>query len=88
MYKYGTTEMKDEEVLLFVDSSLANNEGVVSEAIQDMRMIDTMLQAHKMHKVVHVYIKKTGAGHTRRSAGFLDTMSSIVSGRLNGAFDY
>lgn len=39
--KYGTEIMKDEEVLLFVETAVENGSDA-KEAIQDMKMIDTL----------------------------------------------
>ncbi|MFC4232151.1 hypothetical protein ACFOW1_09630 [Parasediminibacterium paludis] len=84
--KYDTAIMKDDEVELFTLAAYENNGGNIDEAVKDMRMIDTMLHMVHLHKAVHVHVKKTGTGYTRKQQGFLDSLNNIVDGRLNDAF--
>ena len=60
--KYGTEIMKDEEVLLFVETAVENGSDA-KEAIQDMKMIDTLKWVnhnqepktkYQFHLVIHL----------------------------------
>lgn len=83
--KYGTAVMKEGEVLLFVDAALENGSSV-GEAISDMRMIDTLLYAERLHAVCGPMTRKTRAGYYRRGGEFWRMMDGILEGRLRGEF--
>jgi len=79
--KYGNMEMKDSEVLMFVDCVLENNGGDVEQAIQDMKMIDSMLKMKKLHIVVHGTLKTTKNGNFRKNVTLLDAYDSVLDAR-------
>jgi hypothetical protein len=84
--KYSTDVMREDEVVLFVEAALPENDNDIAEAVADMRMVDAMLQMQRLHKAVHVYVRKTGTGYTRKGMGFHDSLSRILDGRIEGAF--
>jgi hypothetical protein len=86
--KYGTEVMKENEVVLFVEAALPNCDDDISEAVQDMRMIDTLFHMKRLYLRVHGHIKTTQAGFIRKGSTLYDAMNSIIDGRVNGAFDY
>lgn len=84
--KYGTMEMKTDEVVLFVESCVENG-SPMKEAVADMRMLDALLYSKRLHTVVHGHIKTTSRGHYRKGSTLYDTMVGIIDGRAKGAFD-
>jgi hypothetical protein len=83
--KYSTDVMKEDEVLLFVESCIESGSSP-NEAIADMRMIDTMLQAERLHKAVGAITRRTRGGNYRRANNRHLLLDAIITGRLNGAF--
>lgn len=84
--RFGTSVMKDDEVPLFIEAAMENGSDI-AEAISDMKMLDTLLHMRELHKVVHVHVSKTGRGYSRKSAGFYQSIESIIEARVKGAFD-
>ena len=80
--KYGTSVMKEEEALLFAEVALENGSSP-EEAIQDMRMIDTMLYAERLHMSVGKVVQKTKAGYHRKGSDLHTTMKIILEARVN-----
>lgn len=80
--KYGTSVMKTDEVLLLLETSLENGSDP-QEAIQDMRMIDTMLYAERLHMSVGKVVQKTKAGYHRKGSDLHTTMKIILEARVN-----
>lgn len=81
--KYGTEIMKDEEVLLFVETAVENGSDA-NEAIQDMKMIDTLLTAKRNHLLAFGSVKTTATGRIRKGSSLYNTLEGIVSARANG----
>lgn len=75
--------MKDEEVLLFIEVAI-NNGADPTEAIQDMRMIDTMLEMTRTHLLAVGYVKRTSRGFLRKGHALLDAYDNILSARAEG----
>ena len=84
--KYGTSVMKEDEVLLFLDVTIADNNQDVKDAIADMKMIDTMLYAFRLQIIASAMTKITKAGHHRKGSDLYTTLNRIVDGRLTNAF--
>lgn len=82
--KYGTSVMKEMECLLFVETALENNGGNVEDALSDMRMVDTLLYAERLHKIAGHNIKKTASGHYRKGSDIYTTFERILEGRISG----
>lgn len=80
--KYGTNVMKDEEVLIFVNTAIENGSDVES-AIHDMKMIDALLQSKRLHLAVFGHVKYTKNGNIRKGTHLYATMEKIVEGRMN-----
>lgn len=80
--KYETSVMKDSEVLLFLETALENGSSIDS-AIQDMRMIDNMLYAERLHIGMGKLAQKTKNGFYRKGSHLHNTMMSILEGRVN-----
>lgn len=85
--KVGTSEIDCEQSLVFLEAAVENGTSK-KDALQDLRMIDAMLKMSKLHRVVHVHVKKTQAGYSRKGVGFYDCLERIVEGRVDGAFNY
>lgn len=81
--KYGTEIMKDEEVLLFVETAMENGSNT-EEAIQDMKMIDTLLTAKRNHLLAFGSVKTTATGRIRKGTSLYNTLDGIVGARANG----
>ena len=87
--KYGNMEMKDDEFLIGVQVALNENNDDMREALADTRCIDALLKIKKLHRAVHVHVKRTGQGHVRKGIGFFDNLEKIIEGRMEGSFyDY
>jgi len=80
--KYETSVMKDSEVLMFLETALENG-STVENAIQDMRMIDNMLYAERLHIGMGKLAQKTKNGFYRKGSHLHNTMMSILEGRVN-----
>lgn len=81
--KYGTAVMKEDEVLLYVETCLENGSDV-QDAIADMRMVDNLLYMQKLHLAVHGQVKKTTAGYMRKGTSLYNSMMSVIDGRVAG----
>lgn len=81
--KFGTEVMKDEECLLFADACLENGSSV-QDAISDMRMIDAMLHAERLHLMVGKQVQRTRAGYYRKGSGLSYTFEKIIEARADG----
>jgi hypothetical protein len=84
--KYGTSVMKQDEVLLFIEAALENG-SEISEAFADVKMIDTMLYAELIYKANRHSLTKTSSGHYRKGSDMNVMFLKILEGRVNGAFD-
>ncbi len=80
--KYGTSVMKSDEVLLFLETCMESGADP-QEAIQDMRMIDTLLYAERLHASVGKVAQKTKAGFHRKGSDLHTTFNKILEGRVN-----
>ena len=80
--KYETSVMKDEEVLLFVETAMENGASI-QDALQDMRMIDNMMYAERLHIGLGRLAQKTKNGFYRKGSHLHNTMMSILEGRVN-----
>lgn len=78
---FGNSEMRDSEVLLYVKSSLEGNNGNTEQALQDAKMIDTLLSIKKLHLVTHGALKKTKNGNFRKNQTLLDAYESVIEAR-------
>jgi hypothetical protein len=78
--KYGTNIMKDNEVLLFVQTAIQNGSDT-QEAIDDMKMIDSLLYSKRLHLKIHGHIKLTKNGYLRKGSDLYTLMESIIQGR-------
>lgn len=87
MSKYGFTQMKDEEALLFIEAAVESGSDI-KESLEDARMIDSLLHIKKLHFAVRPHITKTKAGYFRKGSLLSDAFESVVEGRANGAFNY
>lgn len=83
----GLSQMTCEEATVFAESAIENGTQK-TDVLEDMRMIDAMLQMTKLHRVVHVHIKQTSRGFTRKGVGFYDALEGILNARTEGAFNY
>lgn len=86
--KYRTSEMKKEEVETFMEAALRENGDDMSEAWQDMRMIDAMLYAKRLHAAVGHEVRKTRAGYYRKGSDIYTMMDGIVQARVDGKFNF
>jgi hypothetical protein len=82
--KYGTEIMKDEECLLFAETAIENGTDI-DVALQDMRMIDTLLQAERNHLLSQGFISRTRSGYYRKGSMLSDTFNNIINARADGA---
>jgi hypothetical protein len=83
--EYGTSVIKKEECLLFVQTALENG-SEVKDALQDMRMIDTLLHIKQLHLIVHGSIRKTRAGYFRKGSSLYEAFDSVIEGRRTDKF--
>lgn len=83
--KYELEVMKDDEALLFIETAIENGSDP-SEAIADMRMIDSFMHMKKLHFAIHGQIKKTKAGNFRKGTELSNALMSVINGRANNAF--
>lgn len=77
--KYGTSVMKSEEVILYVQVALENG-SELKEAISDMRFCDALLKMKRLHIATIHYRKYTAAGNLRKDRKLSDSLMSIVNG--------
>ncbi len=82
--KYGTEIMKDEEVLLFMEVAIDNNDGNIEQAISDMRAIDSLLHIERLHLAMTPYINKTRGGNYRRGTYLSKALESVIDAQLKG----
>lgn len=78
--KYNTEIMKDEEVLLYVETAIENGSSP-QEAIADMRMIDTLLAVERNHILAFGSVNRTAAGRYRRNSTLVHALDSVVTAR-------
>lgn len=81
--KYGTSVMKEKECLLLVQTALENGSDP-NQAIQDMRMIDTLLSVKRNHLLAFGTVKKTRAGYYRRNSTLANALENVIDARVNG----
>lgn len=80
--KYGLSEIKDEEAIQLTEIAINNNNGDVSEAIQDLKMIDSLLAMKKLHFAVQGSVRKTRKGNHRKGHLLSDALMSVIDARL------
>jgi hypothetical protein len=83
--KYGTAIMKTEEVLTFVEAAVENGSDI-QEAVDDMRMIDSLLYMKKLHLAVYGHIRRTSKGNLRKGSDLYSSLMSVIDGRIDNAF--
>lgn len=99
--KHNTEIMTEIEADLFIKSAAEaainelpidkelteeNVKEIISEAKEDMKMIDSILHMKRLHLVVHGHIKYTSRGNLRKGTSVYNSMESIINARVNGAF--
>ena len=82
--KYGFSIVKDDEALLLMQSAFENNDGDPKEALQDVKMIDHLLHATRLHIITGHNIRRTAAGYLRKGTSLYDTYNSIIGARAGG----
>lgn len=81
--KYGQTEMTDEESLIFVETCLEQGADP-SEALQDMRMIDTMFSVQRVYFFSHGYNRTTRSGNPIKNRSVSDMLMRVIDARADG----
>jgi hypothetical protein len=81
--KYRTEIMNDEEVEVMFEAAMEHNNDDPVEALQDVRLIDTLLHIKRLHFVVHGQIKRTAAGNIRKGSDLYTSMEAVINGRVN-----
>jgi hypothetical protein len=72
--------MKKDEVELYLETCLENGS---DNPIQDLRMIDTLLFAERLHLSVGKVAQKTKAGFFRKGSDLHTTFKTIIQARVN-----
>jgi len=83
--KYETEVMKEDECKLFIITCVENGSSIPN-AYSDMKMIDAMLHAKKIHYAIKGEIKKTRAGFLRKGSDLSTLYMSAIEGRIKGQF--
>jgi hypothetical protein len=60
---------------------------IVSEAKQDMAMLDTMLHMKRLHFATRNHTSYTANGNLRKGSSLYNHLDDLVTARLNGKFN-
>jgi len=74
--KYGLSKMSDEDALLFLHTSVENG-SEVSEAIADLKMIDSIFHMKDLHFATMANTQKTPTGRFRKNP-HENTLNTII----------
>lgn len=77
---FETEIMTNDEVVLFIKA--ANENGTdLNTAYEDMKMIDNILYAKRLHLMVHGFIKTTTRGYLRKGTSLYNVIDGIIDAR-------
>lgn len=79
--KLGTSVMNSEDCLMFLDIAVKNGSNK-KEAFQDLKFIDTCLEASRIHLLAFNSSNKTSAGRYRKGHSLYDMYDKVLDSRL------
>ena len=78
---YDLEIVKDEEALLFLEVAMENGSGP-AEAVADLRMIDNLLFAKRIHLAAGKAIRRTRRGYFKKDTDLGSLYSSIIESNI------
>lgn len=79
--RYNLEIIKDDEALLLLETSMENGSNP-KEAVKDLRMIDNLLFARRLHMLSSKSVSITKAGYLRKNNDLWSYYSQIIDAEL------